>query len=103
MRNAESFSKEITFTHKNIVNILTAVSKVCIKYNTPDEKALDELTLAEAQEYIDASEFAKGSMLPKVEACMDFVRGNSGKKAIIGSLEKARDAINGLSGTVIKD
>ena len=41
-------------------------------------------------------------MLPKVEACMEFVKDNPGKKAIIGSLEKARDAINGMSGTIIK-
>ena len=41
-------------------------------------------------------------MLPKVEACMEFVKGNPGKKAIIGSLEKASEAINGMSGTVIK-
>lgn len=83
--------------------ILTAVDKVYINYNTPEQKALDELTVEEACGYIESGHFAKGSMLPKVEACMDFVRGNSGKKAIIGSLEKARDAINGLSGTVIKD
>ena len=85
----------------DVLLILTAVSKVCIRYNTPDEKALDELTLAEAQEYIDASEFAKGSMLPKVEACMDFVRENENGTAIISALKDGVKALKGTTGTRI--
>ena len=98
-RSAALLAREID---ADILLILTAVDKVYINYNTPEQKALDELTLEEANEYINSGHFAKGSMLPKVEACMDFVKGNAGKKAIIGSLEKAREVINGESGTVIK-
>ena len=85
----------------DILLILTAVDKVSINYNTDKQVDLDKLTVAEANKYIEEGQFAKGSMLPKVEACIEFVKGNPSKKAIIGSLEKAEDAINGKSGTVI--
>ena len=81
--------------------ILTAVDKVCINYNKPNQKELDTLTINEAEKYISEEQFAKGSMLPKVEACIEFVKNNHGKKAIIGSLEKAEEAITGKSGTTI--
>ena len=81
--------------------ILTAVDKVCINYNTPNELTIDNLTVNKALEYINEGHFAKGSMLPKIEACIDFVKDNSNKKAIIGSLEKAQEAIKGESGTII--
>ena len=98
-RSAALLAREI---NADMLLILTAVDKVFINYNTPDQMALDELTIEEANSYIESGHFAKGSMLPKVEACMEFVKGNAGKKAIIGSLEKASEAINGTSGTVIK-
>ena len=81
--------------------ILTAVDKVCLNYNTENEKNLDTLTTKEAEDYIEAGHFAKGSMLPKIEACIDFVKESEDKKAIIGSLEKAAEAIKGESGTII--
>lgn len=86
----------------DVLLILTAVDKVYVNYNKDNQQALDELSVEEAMRYIEEGQFAKGSMLPKVEACMEFVKGSEGKKAIIGSLDKARDAINGLSGTVIR-
>ena len=98
-RSAALLAREI---NADMLLILTAVDKVFINYNTPNQMALDELTIEEANSYIESGHFAKGSMLPKVEACMEFVKGNAGKKAIIGSLEKASEAINGISGTVIK-
>ena len=98
-RSAALLAREI---NADMLLILTAVDKVFINYNTPEQMALDELTIEEVNSYIESGHFAKGSMLPKVEACMEFVMGNSGKKAIIGSLEKASEAINGTSGTVIK-
>ena len=98
-RSAALLAREI---NAGMLLILTAVDKVFINYNTPNQMALDELTIEEANSYIESGHFAKGSMLPKVEACMEFVKGNVGKKAIIGSLEKASEAINGTSGTVIK-
>ena len=82
--------------------ILTAVDKVSIHYNTDFQIDLDELSVDEALTYIKKEEFAKGSMLPKVEACLDFVK-NSNRVAIISSLEKAEDAILGKTGTVIKE
>ena len=85
----------------DVLLILTAVSKVCIRYNQPDEKKLDELTLSEAQKYVDDGEFAKGSMLPKVEACMDFVKENVNGTAIISALKDGVKALNGLTGTRI--
>ena len=82
--------------------ILTAVDKVSIHYNTDFQIDLDELSVDDALTYIKKGEFAKGSMLPKVEACLDFVK-NSNRVAIISSLEKAEDAILGKTGTVIKE
>ena len=85
----------------DVLLILTAVSKVCIRYNTPNELALDELTLGEAQQYVNDGEFAKGSMLPKVEACMDFVKENQNGIAIISALKDGVKALNGSTGTRI--
>lgn len=83
--------------------ILTAVEKVFVNFNKPDQKALDTLTLQEAQKYIEEGQFAKGSMLPKVEACMEFIKNApAGAEAIITSLEKAKDALDGATGTIIK-
>ncbi len=83
--------------------ILTAVDKVYLNFNQENQKALDKITVKEAEEYMKNGHFAKGSMLPKIEACIDFVKNNPNKKAIIGSLEKAALAINGESGTTIED
>lgn len=86
----------------DILLILTAVEKVYINYNQNNQKALDEMNIEKAKVYIKENQFAKGSMLPKVEACIDFVDGNEEKIAIITSLEKAKEALEGLTGTVIK-
>lgn len=87
----------------DILLILTAVDRVSLNYNKENQVDLSKITPAEAKAYIDEGHFAKGSMLPKIEACLDFVKGSKNKKAIIGSLEKAQDAINGLSGTIIQE
>jgi carbamate kinase len=81
--------------------ILTEVEKVAINWKTPDEVNLSHMTLKEASQYVDEGHFAPGSMLPKVQAAMKFVRANPGKKAIITSLDKALDALNGKTGTMI--
>ena len=98
-RSASLLAKEIG---ADILLILTAVDKVYLNYNTDKQISLDTITVSEAEEYINEGHFAKGSMLPKVEACMDFVKDSDDKIAIISSLEKANDAINGNTGTVIK-
>lgn len=82
--------------------ILTAVDRVCINYNKPDQKELAEITLDECKQYISEGHFAPGSMLPKVEACMSFVESANGREALITSLEKAGLAMTGETGTRIK-
>jgi len=82
--------------------ILTAVDKVSINYHKPDEKELSEMTVTEAEKYISEGHFAPGSMLPKVQSCIDFVKKNThGGVALITSLEKAREALDGKTGTII--
>ena len=98
-RSAALLAKEID---ADILLILTAVDKVYLNYNTDKQVALDTITVDEAEKYIADGHFAKGSMLPKVEACMDFVRDSLDKIAIISSLEEASEAIKGNTGTVMK-
>lgn len=86
----------------DILLILTAVDKVSIHYNTPSQVDLNSMTIEEARKYIKDGEFANGSMLPKVEACIEFAEKDDSKYAIIGSLEKAFAAVNGKNGTIIK-
>jgi len=81
--------------------ILTAVDKVKINFGQENEKDLDILTNDDIIKYIHDGEFHAGSMLPKVEACQAFVRGHKNRVAIIGSLEKAKEALKGDSGTRI--
>ena len=81
--------------------ILTGVEKVAVNFGKPDQKWLDEISVGEAEQYIKEGHFAPGSMLPKVEAAIKFIKSNPDKKALITSLEKAKDGINGLTGTVI--
>lgn len=83
----------------DLLIILTAVEKVCINYGTENEKGLDELNLSRAQKLIEEKQFAEGSMLPKVKACLSFIQSGKGKIALITSLEKAKEGINGLTGT----
>lgn len=80
--------------------ILTEVEKVAINFGTPDQVDLDHLSLEEAAKLCKEGQFGSGSMLPKVEACMKFVRANPDKKAIITSLAKAQEALAGETGTV---
>lgn len=81
--------------------ILTAVDKVAINYGKPDVKWLERLTPQEAYQYIDEKHFAPGSMLPKVQAALRFAESKPGRKALITSLEKAKEGIAGKTGTLI--
>lgn len=83
--------------------ILTAVDYVYVNYGEPDEKALKTLTIDEAHKYMDEKQFAAGSMLPKIEACLSFVEGHPEREAIITSLNGLDDALAGKVGTVIRD
>ncbi len=85
----------------DLLVILTAVEKVAVNFGKPDQKGLDALTPAEAREYIAQGQFAPGSMLPKVEAAVQFAESKPGRTALITLLEKARDGIEGRTGTRI--
>lgn len=80
--------------------ILTAVEKVALNYGTPDEKWLSDLSVEEAKRYIDEGHFAPGSMLPKVQAAVDFAQSKPGRTALITLLEKSREALQGKTGTL---
>lgn len=99
-RTAALLAKQI---EADTLLILTAVDKVSIHYNTDNQIDLDVLTKTDAIKYINNNEFAKGSMLPKIEACLDFIENDKKRKAIIGSLENAESCIKGKNGTIIKN
>lgn len=82
--------------------ILTAVEKVAIKFGQPDQEWLSELSIEQAEQYIADKEFAEGSMKPKIEAALGFVKAKEGGSALITSLEQAFDALAGKTGTWIK-
>ena len=82
--------------------ILTAVEKVAINFGKPDQKWLDTLTPEEAEVYMGQGHFAPGSMLPKVQAAVEFARSAPGRSALITLLEKAKDGVAGKTGTVIR-
>ncbi len=81
--------------------ILTAVEKVAINFGKDNEQWLENITPEEALKFASEGHFAPGSMLPKVQACVQFADSKQGRKALITSLEKAKDGLKGLTGTVI--
>ena len=85
----------------DILLILTEVDKISLNFKKPNQQDLSHVTVAEAIKYIEEGHFAPGSMLPKVMAAIKFARRFPGKKAIITSLYKAVDALDGKEGTVI--
>ncbi len=84
----------------DILLISTAVEKVCLNYGKPDEKPLDRMTLAQAKKYIAEGHFAKGSMLPKIQAIVAFIEGG-GQMAIVTNPPNLTRAVNGETGTTI--
>ena len=82
--------------------ILTAVEKVAIHFGKPDVQWLSTLTPAQAEKYMDDGEFAPGSMLPKVQAAVQFAQSKEGRTALITLLEKAKDGTEGKPGTLIQ-
>ena len=81
--------------------ILTAVEKVAINFNTPEQEEIDVMDVAQAERYIADGQFAPGSMLPKVEACIEYVRAYPEGRALITSLESAAAGLKGETGTLI--
>lgn len=83
--------------------ILTAVEKVAINFNQPNQQWLDTMTVDDAQRYIAENQFAKGSILPKVEAAMHFSSSAPGRETLITLLEKASEGIAGRTGTRLRN
>ncbi len=81
--------------------ILTAVEKIAIHFGKEDEQWLSNLTVEEARKYMADGEFAPGSMLPKVQAAVEFAESKPGRTALITLLEKAKDGLAGKTGTNI--
>lgn len=81
--------------------VLTGVDNVYVNFNQPDQKKLENVTVAELEEYIQQDQFAPGSMLPKVQATMAFVSEKTGSKAVITSLENLENLIESDAGTII--
>lgn len=81
--------------------VLTAVDNVYVNFNKPDQKKLEKVTVSELDTYKAEGQFAKGSMLPKVEAASAFVENNPAGTAVITSLGNLKDYIENESGTII--
>ena len=85
----------------DVLIILTAVEKAALNYGKPNEQWLDQMTTTEARKYIEDGQFAPGSMLPKIEAAVEFVEEREGRTALITMLDKAVDSLDGKTGTRI--
>lgn len=82
--------------------ILTGEEKVCLNYGKPDQKALDVLTVQEAVSYIEEGQFEEGTILPKIQAAISFIGNSAVKTALVTKLDKSKEAMEGLTGTVIR-
>ena len=94
-------SKLADLIHADRLILLTSVNRVMINFGTPQAKALEKINVKQANQYIKEGQFAPGSMLPKVEAALLFVRQDKQRQAIIASIKEAGQAIKGLAGTAI--
>lgn len=95
-------SKMAALIDADMFIVLTAVDHVYVNFGLPDQKALEQESVKQMKKYIQENQFAPGSMLPKVEAAIDFAESKVGRTAIIASLEQAAQAIQGESGTRIR-
>ena len=82
--------------------ILTGEDKVCLNYNTAEETPLDSMTTAEARAYMEEGQFEKGTILPKIQAAVDFIGDSAVKTVLITRLDKSKEAMAGITGTVIR-
>lgn len=90
-------------TDADVLLILTGVDNVTLNFGKPDERPISQMNLEEANSYIQDGQFEFASMLPKIEASVDFILHGRDRKAIITSLEKAKASMEGKAGTVIKE
>lgn len=93
-------AKVAELVNADILVILTAVNHVYVNFNKPNQKKLETVDIAEMERYIAEEQFAKGSMLPKVQACLSFVKSHPHKTAVISSLEMAVEAFEKKTGTI---
>ena len=98
-RAAGLLAKEID---ADVLMILTSVDNVTIDYGTPQERPISHMSIEEAESYINEGQFEFASMLPKIEASVDFVTHGKGRSAIITSLSKAKASLAGKAGTTIE-
>ena len=95
---AELLAEEVD---ADVLLILTEVEKVAVNFGKPEQRNLERLSLAEAARYAAEGQFGVGSMLPKVQAAMKFVRANPDRRAVITSLDKCLEALEGKTGTTV--
>ena len=88
-------------TDADVLMFLTGVDNVSLNYGTDHEVHLDKVTAADADRYAKEGQFSAGSMLPKIEASIDFINAGKGRHAIITSMDMAKDALAGRGGTTI--
>jgi carbamate kinase len=99
-RAAGLLAKEID---ADVLMILTNVDNVTLNFGKPEEKPIGQMNRAEAASYIEDNQFESSSMLPKIEASLDFIQHGRNRKAVITSLEKAEESLIGKAGTVITE
>lgn len=85
----------------DVLMVLTEVECACTAFGTPEQTDLRDITVAEAEKYVAEGHFAAGSMLPKMNAAIKFAKSKPGRRAIITSLYKATEALDGNTGTII--
>lgn len=86
----------------DILMILTSVDNVALNYGTPQEQPVSHMSVAEAEKYSQEGQFESASMLPKVEAAVSFIKAGRNRTAVITSMEKAQESIDGNAGTIIE-
>lgn len=98
-RAAGLLAKEI---NADVLMILTNVDNVTLNFGTLEERPISQMSLEEAENYIQEGQFESSSMLPKIEASVDFLQNSKNRKAIITSLDKAEASLEGKAGTVMQ-
>ncbi len=96
--SANNLAKEI---NADRLIILTGVDNIYINYNQPDQKKLEKLSIAEAKQYIKENQFPPGSMLPKVESAIDFVKESQKREAVITSIENLSNIVEGCGTRIV--
>ena len=86
----------------DVLMILTDVEQVSLNYGKADEAPLSHMSVEEAEKYAEEGQFGTSSMLPKIDAALSFLKAGKNRSAIITTMSKAEDAVNGKAGTTIE-